>query len=279
MVKNNSIFNHFFNLYTMQNNLKVALLQVAIVWQNIEENTANYTNKILAIIEPVDLIVLPEMFSTGFSMKPAPISEKMNGNTVKWMKKMAVLKNCAIAGSLIIEDDLKYYNRFLFVHPTGKVDYYDKRHLFTLAGEEKVFSKGIEKITVNYKGWKICPMVCYDLRFPVWSRNVEDYDMLIYVANWPKSRITAWDILLKARAVENMSYVVGLNRVGQDNNGLIYTGHSAIYNGLGSPILTTQATLEECVIIDLEKQHVIDIRKKFNFLNDADDFVITTIET
>lgn len=261
----------------MENNLKIALLQVTIVWQNVEDNIANYTTKISAITEEVDLIVLPEMFSTGFSMKPSTIAEKMDGNTLKWMKKMAVLKNCAIAGSLIIEDDLRFYNRFLLVHPTGKVDCYDKRHLFTLAGEEKVFSKGIEKVILNYKGWKICPMVCYDLRFPVWSRNVEEYDVLIYVANWPNSRIKAWDILLQARAVENMSYVVGVNRVGNDDNGLSYTGHSAVYDGLGTQIAAPQDSKEQCVIVTLNKQHILDIRKKFNFLNDADGFDISTI--
>lgn len=258
----------------MHNNLKIAIIQTEIIWQNSEENIKKYTNKITAITEAVDLIVLPEMFSTGFSMKPVSIAEKMDGNTLHWMKNMASLKQCAIAGSLIIEDQSQFFNRFLFVHPCGKVDFYDKRHLFTLAGEEKVFRKGQKKVIIHYKEWKICPMVCYDLRFPVWSRNVEEYDVLIYVANWPKSRIDAWDILLRARAVENMCYVVGVNRVGEDENGLNYSGHSAVFNGLGIQIVSTQVSLEEQKTVILEKEHLANIRKKFNFLNDADHFEV-----
>ncbi|NEW80406.1 MAG: amidohydrolase, partial [Gelidibacter sp.] len=208
-------------------NLKIAMLQAELVWHNVELNRKNFLEKINQIKEQVDLIILPEMFTTGFSMHPQKIGDTMNGETVNWMRKIASEKDTAIAGSVIIFENNNFYNRFLFVHPSGEINFYDKRHLFTLAGEDKVYESGKEKLIVNYKGWKICPLVCYDLRFPVWARNVEDYDLLIYVANWPKIRIAAWDTLLKARAIENMCYTVGVNRVGVDANNYEYNGHSA----------------------------------------------------
>jgi predicted amidohydrolase len=174
--------------------LKIAIIQAELVWHNAGLNLKNFSEKINQIKEQVDLIILPEMFSTGFTMHPQEIGENMEGETVKWMKKAAAEKKSAIAGSVVISEGKKYYNRFLFVHPSGEINFYDKRHLFTLAGEHKVYESGNKKLIVNYMGWKICPLVCYDLRFPVWARNVEEYDLLIYVANWPKIRIAAWDI-------------------------------------------------------------------------------------
>ena len=173
----------------MQNNLKVVLIQANLVWENPIQNRLNFTEKINQIKEQVDLIILPEMFTTGFSMQPQKIGDTMHGETVKWMRKIASEKDTAIAGSVIIFENNNFYNRFLFVHPSGEINFYDKRHLFTLAGEDKVYESGKEKLIVNYKGWKICPLVCYDLRFPVWARNVEAYDLLIYVANWAKTRL------------------------------------------------------------------------------------------
>lgn len=254
--------------------LKTAIIQTDLVWLNAEKNLQQILEKINHIKEEVDLIVLPEMFTTGFSMHPQEVAETMQGNTVKWMQRIAAGKNIAIAGSVIISENRKYYNRFLFVHPTGEVNYYDKKHLFTLAGEHKIYTSGNEKLIVNYKGWKICPLVCYDLRFPVWARNAEDYDVLIYVANWPKPRITAWDTLLKARAIENMCYTIGVNRVGKDANKLQYSGHSAIYDCLGEKLTEITPNKEEVALITLDKNHLDIVRKKLNFLSDKDVFKI-----
>ncbi|WP_298365241.1 amidohydrolase [uncultured Lutibacter sp.] len=254
--------------------LKIALIQSEIVWQNAELNRINFIEMIKNISKDVDLIVFPEMFTTGFSMQPNAIAESMDGKTVQWMQKLALKKQAAVAGSVIIKDESKFYNRFLFVHPSGKIEFYNKRHLFTLAGEEKVYTAGEEKVIINYKGWKICPQVCYDLRFPVFSRNIEEYDVLLYVANWPKLRILAWDTLLKARAIENMCYTIGVNRIGADANNLEYNGHSAVYNCLGE--IQSNLDEEKSLVqqIELNKSHIIDTRKKLNFLNDRDSFQI-----
>ena len=254
--------------------LKIALIQADLIWQNAEQNRINFSKKINAISEPVDLIVLPEMFTTGFSMQPQKIAEYMIGDTVEWMQKIASKKNTAIAGSVIISENNKYYNRFLFIHPCGKIEYYNKRHLFTLAGEHTVYTQGEVKMIIEYKGWKICPLVCYDLRFPVWARNVEEYDLLMYVANWPKPRISAWDTLLKARSIENMCYTIGVNRVGKDENNLEYPGHCAIYNCLGEEVVKAIPNKEETIIAILEKNHISETRNKLNFLSDKDTFKI-----
>ena len=190
----------------MHDQLKIALIQSDLVWENPKKNRKHFKEKIESISKPVDMIVLPEMFSTGFTMNAKDVAETMDGKTVAWMKKKALKTNAAIIGSLVISEDGKFYNRLLFVEPSGDIHIYDKRHTFTLAGEEKIYASGTKKLIVDYKGWKICPLVCYDLRFPVWARNTENYDVLLYVANWPKPRILAWDTLLKARAIENMSY-------------------------------------------------------------------------
>lgn len=255
-------------------NLKIAMLQAELVWHNVELNRKNFLEKINQIKEQVDLIILPEMFTTGFSMHPQKIGDTMNGETVNWMRKIASEKDTAIAGSVIIFENNNFYNRFLFVHPSGEINFYDKRHLFTLAGEDKVYESGKVKLIVNYKGWKICPLVCYDLRFPVWARNVEDYDLLIYVANWPKIRIAAWDTLLKARAIENMCYTVGVNRVGVDANNYEYNGHSAAYDSLGKQLVEMEPNQENTVVITLDKNHISEIRNKLGFLNDRDFFEI-----
>ena len=254
--------------------LKIAILQADLVWLNAVQNRLNFLNQINHIKENVDLIVLPEMFTTGFSMHPQEVAETMHGDTVKWMQKIATEKNTAIAGSVIIAEGDNYYNRFLFAHPSGALNYYNKKHLFTLAGEDKIYTSGKEKLIINYKGWKICPLVCYDLRFPVWARNVEDYDALIYVANWPKPRITAWDTLLKARAIENMCYTIGVNRVGKDANKLAYSGHSAVYDCFGEKLSEIAPNKEGVAVVTLDKNHLDIVRKKLNFLNDKDLFEI-----
>ncbi len=258
----------------MQNQLNIALIQSDLVWEHPEANRKNFTKKIEGISNPVDVVVLPEMFATGFTMNAEKVAETMQGETVNWMKQMAVKKNAAIAGSLVIKANGKFYNRFLFVEPSGDISIYNKRHTFTLANEHKTYTAGTEKVIVDYKGWKICPQVCYDLRFPVWARNVEDYDVLIYVANWPKPRILAWDALLKARAIENMSYCIGVNRVGVDGINIEYVGHSGAYDVLGNSIANFQSGKEQTEIITLEKRHVEAYRNKFKFLNDRDTFSI-----
>lgn len=252
--------------------LHIALIQSNLVWENAEQNRINFTNKIITIVEDVDLIVLPEMFTSGFTMNATENFETMQGDTVNWMQKMAAQKNSAISGSLIIKEGHHYYNRLLFVHPNGKIETYDKHHTFTLAGEHKVYSSGTQKLIVNYKGWKICPLICYDLRFPVWARNVENYEVLIYVANWPKVRVSAWDALLKARAIENMSYCIGVNRLGLDGNNHEYSGHSAAYDVLGNRIDTIPYDKEAIEIVTLNKKDLETYRSKLNFLEDRDSF-------
>lgn len=253
--------------------MKVALVQSSLFWENPETNRNHFEEKINTITEKVDLIVLPEMFSTGFTMNPDGVAETMNGKTVFWMQTLAKAKKTAITGSVVIEEDGKYYNRLVFVFPSGEIKHYDKRHLFSLAGEEKIYTAGNKKIIVEYLGWKICPLICYDLRFPVFSRNVENYDILIYVANWPKTRILAWDSLLRARAIENLSYTIGVNRIENDANDIQYNGHSQIINPLGEYLVKPNEE-EGIFIFELDKNVLEENRKKFNFLNDADTFEI-----
>jgi len=217
----------------MSNSLKVAIIQTSLVWENPTENRRILNDKVNAINDSIDLIVLPEMFTSGFTMNASDVAETMDGKTLTWLKEKANAKQAAIVGSMVITENGNYYNRLVFVEASGIITTYDKRHTFTLAGEHKVYTAGSEKAIINYKGWKICPLICYDLRFPVWARNVEDYDLLLYVANWPKVRVNAWDALLKARAIENMAYCIGVNRVGLDGNNYEYSGHSSAYDVLG----------------------------------------------
>ena len=251
--------------------MKIALIQTHLIWENPLENRSHLAQKITGFMEEVDLIVLPEMFSSGFTMNPKAVAETMNGETIAWLQHLAKAKDCAITGSLVIEENGKYYNRLVFVYPNGELKTYDKRHLFTLAGEDKVYTAGKEKLIIEYKGFRICPLICYDLRFPVFARNVEDYDVLLYVANWPKPRINAWDILLKARAVENMSYAIGVNRIGMDENELEYVGHSQAVDFLGNYLLEAQET-DGVFIVELDKEKLLETKNKLAFLEDKDQF-------
>ena len=251
--------------------MKIALIQTHLIWENALENRSHLAQKITGFMEDVDLIVLPEMFSTGFTMHPKSVAETMQGETVAWLQHLAKAKNCAITGSLVIEEQGNYYNRLVFVFPDGKIQQYDKRHLFSLAGEDKEYTSGTEKLIVNYKGWNICPMICYDLRFPVFARNTDNYDVLIFVANWPNARANAWNALLKARAIENMSYTVGVNRIGTDENNKSYLGDSQIVDCMGNYALEPQQS-DEVFIVELDKKSQDRDRKKFGFLNDADEF-------
>ncbi|MBF8148838.1 amidohydrolase [Winogradskyella sp. F6397] len=256
----------------MPNVLNVALIQTSLAWENPEENRRLLYHKIDAISTGVDLIVLPEMFTSGFTMNPESVAETMDGKTMAWLKQLAKDKDAVIMGSLVISENNKFYNRMVCVEPSGAITTYDKRHTFTLAGEHKVYTAGTEKVIFNYKGWKICPLVCYDLRFPVWARNAEDYDLLIYVANWPKVRIAAWDALLQARAIENMTYCIGVNRVGLDGNNHEYSGHSVAYDVLGNRMDNLSEDQDATAIVVLEKDVITKYREKLNFLNDRDGF-------
>lgn len=258
----------------MQEQLKIGLIQSDLVWENPEQNRINFSKKIDNINDIVDIIILPEMFATGFAMNASKVAETMDGETVVWMQEQAVKINAVITGSLVIKENDKYYNRLLFVEPSGYISTYDKRHTFTLVGEDKIYTAGTEKVIINYKGWKICPLICYDLRFPVWARNVADYDILLYVANWPKPRVAAWDALLKARAIENMSYCIGVNRVGLDGMNSEYSGHSAVYDVLGNCITSFQPNKEQTEIVTLEKSHIDAYRNKLKFLDDRDSFTL-----
>lgn len=258
----------------MQKDLKIALIQTDLVWENPEQNRINFTNKIENISTDVDVIVLPEMFTSGFTMNASAVAETMDGETVSWLKDLALKVDAAIVGSMVISENNTFYNRLLFIEPSGFITYYDKRHTFTLVGEDKVYTAGKEKVILHYKGWKIRPLICYDLRFPVWARNTEDYDVLLYVANWPKTRVSAWDTLLKARAIENMSYCVGVNRVGVDGVNSEYSGHSAVYDVLGEELTGFKPNEEQTEVVTLEKRHVEAYRNKLKFLNDKDVFIL-----
>lgn len=253
--------------------MKVALIQTNLIWENALENRSHLAQKITGFMEEVDLIVLPEMFSSGFTMSPKEVAETMEGETIVWLQHLAEAKNCAITGSLVVKEGGNFYNRLVFVFPDGRIEHYDKRHLFGLAGENKEFTAGSEKLIVDYKGWKICPQICYDLRFPVFSRNTENYDLLIYVANWPNKRANAWNILLQARAIENMSYVIGVNRIGTDDNKNHYDGDSQVVDAMGKYTLEPHQS-EGVFIVELDKKSQNRNRKKFGFLNDADKFLL-----
>lgn len=253
--------------------MKISLIQTSLTWENAETNRNNFERLIGGIAESMDIIILPEMFATGFTMKPELVAETMDGLTVSWIKAMAAAKDCAITGSLVIQENGNYYNRLLFVLPDGEIKYYDKRHLFSLAGEDKAYTAGTERLIVEYRGWKICPLVCYDLRFPVFSRNTEAFDLLLYVANWPSPRVVAWDSLLKARAIENMCYVAGVNRIGQDSNGHEYPGHSQLFDCLGTIVVEPSAN-EDVFTVILDKETMLETRKKLGFLNDRDNFTV-----
>ena len=253
--------------------MKIALVQSSLLWENPKENRNYFEQKINSITENVDLIVLPEMFTSGFTMNPKAAAETMQGETVLWLQALAKAKNSAITGSLVIQENDNFYNRLVFIFPSGEIKTYDKKHLFTLAGEDKTYTSGIQKLIIEYKGFKICPLICYDLRFPVFARNTEDYDVLIYVANWPKPRINAWDALLKARAIENMCYTIGVNRIGEDPNKHTYPGHSQMIDFLGDYLIEPQEN-EGVFITTLNKNTLLEARQKFGFLNDRDAFII-----
>lgn len=254
--------------------MRITTVQSSLVWENIEANLQSFEKKIAGLNSQTDIIVLPEMFTTGFTMNPERVAESFgNSKTIEWMKSMAAKLGAAICGSIIISEAGNYFNRFIWATPEGEIQHYDKRHLFTLAGEHIPFSAGNQKLIIEYKGWKICPMVCYDLRFPAWCRNLEDFDLQIFVANWPNKRSHHWKSLLLARAIENQCYVVGVNRVGKDSNDLVYAGDTSIIDYAGK--IQYQKTIdEEVTTVELSKEKLINFRSKLNFLADRDTFEI-----
>ncbi|MGB5323323.1 amidohydrolase [Lutimonas sp.] len=258
----------------MAKSLTISLVQTDNVWENIDVNLKNLTSKIEEIQEKTDMIILPELFTTGFTMEAEGIAETMDGVGIQWMLDTANKKECVVLGSLLIIESGNYFNRLIVAFPDGNIKHYDKRHLFSFAGEDKVFKAGTERMTFEYKGFKICPLICYDLRFPVWARNTEDFDLIIFVANWPNARMLAWDTLLKARAIENLCYVIGLNRVGIDNNQLVYTGHSAVYDAMGATLLNFEPGEGAIGSVSIDIDHIEQTRSKFRFLEDRDSFVI-----
>jgi predicted amidohydrolase len=264
--------------------LTFTIIQSKLVWENKAANLQMFEEKINAIDEQTEIVVLPEMFTTGFSMRPQLFAETMEGETISWMKRIAASNKIILTGSCIIKESDKFYNRLIWMLPNGEYGYYDKRHLFAYAEEDQHFSRGHKRLIASVKGWKINLQVCYDLRFPVWARQASfqssregegkatpEYDVLIYVANWPEKRNHAWKTLLCARAIENQCFVIGVNRVGTDGNNIYHSGNSLVISPLGE-VLYHMADDEDIFTITLQKETLEEVRKKFPFWKDADGF-------
>ena len=252
--------------------LKIGIIQPDLYWEDISQNLDHLSSKIIRFNQKPDFILLPELFTTGFSMKTASLAEKMDGKTVRWMKEMAGITGAVIGGSIIIEDEGKYLNRFLWVCPDGQTAWYDKKHLFRMGEEDQHFTAGDSIKVMEHKSWRIRLTICYDLRFPVWCRNRGDYDLLINIANWPESRNRVWETLLQARAIENQSYVVGLNRVGKDGNQITYSGDSHVIDFKGVPLKSFPSRKEASAIVDLDLDDLRRFREKFPVYLDSDPF-------
>lgn len=272
--------------------LTITTIQSSLHWEDKQANLAMFEKKILGIAEKTEIVILPEMFSTGFSMKPEQLAEQMDGETVSWMQKISAQKRIIITGSVIIEEEGHYFNRLIWMLPNGQFGFYDKRHLFAYANEHEHYTPGQKRLIASVKGWKINLIVCYDLRFPIWCRQsrtpivqgdpteeelmepiAPEYDLLICVANWPERRNHAWKTLLQARAIENQVYVVGVNRVGNDGNNIYHSGDTLIADAMGQ-VLYTREHEEDIFTITLQKDALEDVRQKLPFLEDADDFMI-----
>jgi omega-amidase len=256
------------------NAINVTTIQTNLYWQDIDKNLAHFDEKVNAIKEHTDIIVLPEMFTTGFTMNPKVFAEEHGGKGLQWMQLKSKEKNCVLVGSISIKDGEKFYNRLYWVMPDGTYQFYDKHHLFQMGKEDLHYAAGTTKLVIEYKGWNICPLICYDLRFPVWSRNRKDsrYDILIYVANWPEVRSYPWKQLLIARAIENQAYVVGVNRIGQDGNEIAHSGDSCIINPRGEIISKTKAHEDVSETVSLSFTYLEEFRKVFPVMLDGDDF-------
>jgi predicted amidohydrolase len=254
--------------------LKITSFQSYLFWENIDKNLQNLGLRLNSIREKTDLIVLPEMFSTGFSMNPSKFAEEMGGKTMKWMHDQARKFESVITGSLIIKESDKYYNRLIWMRPDGSHEQYDKRHLFGMGEEDKHYTAGTQKLFVELKGWKICPAICYDLRFPVWLRNKnEEYDLLLIVANWPERRSLHWRSLIPARAIENQAFVVAVNRVGHDGNEVFHSGDSMCIDPNGK-VVYYKPNDEDLYTFTIHKNDLTETRRNLPFLKDADSFDI-----
>jgi omega-amidase len=262
--------------------LTFTIIQTQLHWEDKAANRRMLEEKINSLTEKTEVVILPEMFSTGFSMKPGQLAEDMDGETVAWMKRISAQKKIILTGSLIIKQDDKYMNRLVWMLPNGQMGLYDKRHLFAYAHEDEHYTAGSKRLIASVKGWKLNLLVCYDLRFPVWSRQGQhapdkhqglEYDILIYVANWPEKRSHMWRTLLQARAIETQCFCIGVNRVGKDGNGIQHSGDSMVVNPLGE-VLYHKANEEDIYTFTLQKEDLIDIREKMPFWKDADPFLI-----
>ena len=257
----------------MKSNLKISLIQSTIYWQDIGKNLSHFKT-LVSEIEKTYLILLPEMFNTAFCPENNSLAESMEGETVNWMKEISQSKNCSVAGTLMIKEKGKVYNRLVWISKNGEIYTYDKYHLFSLTKEGKYLEKGSNRLIIEEEGWKICPLICYDLRFPVFSRNNVDYDLLIYLANWPIKRIDAWDTLLKARSIENQCYTIGVNRIGEDGNGIPFNGHTKVFDAFGKELLSATENKEEVLQIEISLEDLKLKKRQMNFLQDRDDFTL-----
>ncbi|MBN2480292.1 MAG: amidohydrolase, partial [Bacteroidales bacterium] len=254
--------------------ITITIVQPDVVWNDIPANLSNYSAVIGKVAVNTDLILLPEMFATGFTLDPRKLAEGMDGKTIRWMKEIAVQYRCAIAGSVIISEHDRYFNRLVFVDHTGRMESYDKRHLFRMEGEEIHYTPGSKRMIANVNGWRISFQICYDLRFPVWSKNLNDYDILVYAANWPDKRSDVWNTLLKARALENQAYAIGVNRVGIDGNGISYQGESQVIGPKGNTILNMGPGENISETFTLSLNELLEFRDKFPVWLDWDPFTI-----
>jgi len=256
----------------MENTLTISWIQAPLSWEQKADNRAYFQKQFEHV--KADVVLLPEMFSTGFSMHPDRLAESMRGETVAWMKEQASKWNIAICGSLIIEENDQFYNRLIWVNTDGSTWTYNKRHLFSYAGEDEVYTAGQERVIWDFKSWKILPQVCFDLRFPVWSRNQEDYDLAFYVANWPSKRSYAWKQLLVARAIENQAFVIGVNRIGNDGNQIAHSGDSMALNPLGEVMVASEPNKATTSTVTLSKKELVKVRERFQFLKERDEFTL-----
>jgi predicted amidohydrolase len=254
--------------------LKLALIQPDIIWEDIDANLHALSIKLEGIEADVDAVILPELFTTGFTMRSRELAEGMDGNSISWMQMTSDRYGCVIAGSLIIGHQDTYFNRFIWMEPGGRITIYDKRHLFSISGEDEHYSCGQSNTITEINTFRVRPLICYDLRFPVWSRNTGAYDLLLYVANWPAVRRDVWISLLKARAIENQAFVIGVNRVGRDGMGIEYSGDSLAYNAKGQIIASLPVREEGVMVVDLSLQELMEFRQKFPVWKDADEFEI-----
>jgi len=254
--------------------LRITLAQVDLVWENPGQNRMNFEIQIRKLTGQSDLVILPETFTTGFSMNAADLAEPMDGPTVNWMLNLSLTTGIAIGGSVIIKDKDLFYNRFVFVTPTGEISCYDKRHLFTFEGESISFTAGNQRMIINFFGWRIALYTCYDVRFPVWCRNLNDTDLMIFTANWPSSRNEVWKTLLKARAIENQVYVAGVNRIGKDGSGITYVGDSQVINSRGGLLSEPVSSYDGFITYEISMKELNDFREKFQVAKDADQFLI-----